>query len=151
MNKKSPFKLLVKETYFTMIRNSCGADLWRHNYALVKGSKCDLVQNGKKSCAFFVSSILKMFDLISGLHTTVLGVEKDLKQNGWQEIPISSKIPKGSILVWEKQRGHYHIGFYLGKEEAISNSQMKKCPLLHDWTFHKKRKIIRAYQHHFLQ
>jgi len=103
---------------------------------------------------FFVSSILKLFNLIKEFHFTVMGTEKDLKQSGWKRIPISAKMPKGSVLIWEKQSSsdkkkrerHYHIGFYIGEEKAVSIWAYHNFPVIHHYlTYRKARKVIGAY------
>ncbi len=145
MKKNTEIKLLKRDTYLAMIKNSCGSLLWCNNYALVNGKKRDIVHNGSTSCAFFVSSILKTFDLIKGVHVTVKGTEKDLRKSQWKEILVIPKIAPGSILVWKEQKGHSHIGFYMGNQKAISIWIYHNFPIIHHWTYNGKRKIIRAY------
>lgn len=145
--KKKDIKLLFKDTYLAVIKNSCGSIMWSNNYALVKGTKYDLVDNGDLSCAFFVSSILKMFDLISGLHITTKGLEKDLIKSGWHRITVSSYMPSGSVLIWESKGGYKHSGFYFGQKRAISIWTYHNFPIIHHWTYNNSRKIIRAYYH----
>ncbi|MGB9763354.1 MAG: hypothetical protein ACPLW7_05125 [Minisyncoccia bacterium] len=148
-------KLYKKDTYLKMIINSCGAKIWRNNYGMINNKKIDLVENGALSCAFFVTSILKIFDLISFLHLTVEGAEKDLIENNWKSIKISRNMPRGTVIIWEKQEndgkdkkqlgGHLHIGFYLGNGKAVSNSTKNGYPIIHHWTYQNSRKIIKAY------
>ena len=138
-------KLLKKDTYLAMIKNSAGSLLWRNSYAMINDKKIDIVHNGSTSCAFFVSSILKLFDLIHDIHLTVQGLEKDLQRSGWKSIPISKTIPQGSILIWEKQKGHFHSGFYLGHNKAISIWTYHNFPIIHHWLYNGERKILRAY------
>lgn len=152
-NKKLTVKVLWKNNYLSMIRKACGSDMWANGYALINGRKKDVIQNGSVACAFFICSILKIFDLIKEMHMTVQGAEKDLKECGWQRIPISSRMPIGSVLIWEKksssgkkQTAHAHIGFYMGDERAISIWVYDKCPVIHHWTYNKTRKIVRAYK-----
>ena len=127
--KKLSVKTLLRDSYLAMINNACGSIMWNNYYALVNGKREDIVHDGLSSCAFFVSSILKLFDLIEGLHLTVDGTEKDLKKSGWERISISPKMPKGSVLIWErklladkqvkKREKHYHIGFYIGDRKSV--------------------------------
>ncbi len=163
MKKEKNFKikLLKRQTFLKMLRNSCGSCLWRNNYGVINNKKVDLTENGNLSCAFFVSSILKIFNLISEIHLTVNSTEKDLINNGWQEINISKNMPQGTVLIWEKKRDynpikkrkefHSHIGFYLGQEKAISMSSENGFPIIHHYTYEKKRKIAKAYIHNFLK
>ena len=106
------------------------------------------MRNGELSCAFFVSGILKMFDLASGLHGTVDGTVKDLEKSGWQKI---DKPEIGSVIVWEGKEYddgeiHKHIGFYIGDDQAISNSTKQGFPVKHEWTFDGKRIIEAIYR-----
>lgn len=145
---------LIWETYLSVIKNSVGANLFRNFYALVNGEKRDILRNGELSCAFFVSSILRMFGLIKEVHCTVDGTVKDLKKSGWRKI----KKPKnGSILVWEAIKFpdgevHEHIGFYIGGGRAISNSASMIKPTVHHYTFGESggkptRKITATFWH----
>lgn len=153
--KKLSVKTLLKDTYLALIENACGSGIWNNYYALVNGKKEDIVHNGGTSCAFFVSSILKISDLIKELHLTVKGLEKDLKESEWQIVKVSSKMPVGSVVIWQKKSPvdkilkkwgkHYHIGFYIGNEKAVSIWAYNKYPTIHHWTYNGTRKIIRAY------
>ena len=130
---------MLNDTYLAVIKNSIGSKLFRNLYAKVGGKKIDITENGNLSCAIFVSSILVLFKLIKDVHATVNGTVRDLKESSWVEI----KKPKiGCILVWvEKDFGngrlHKHIGFYIGKEKAISNDFRRGYPTKHDWKFRK--------------
>ena len=150
--KKPAIQLLKKDTYLVMIQNAAGSQLWKNSYALVNDKKTDIVHNGNTSYAFFVSSILKLFNLIQDIHLTVRGLEKDLQKSGWRSIPISPKMPKGSVLIWEKQGGHLHTGFYIGNKKAVSIWVYHNFPIIHSWnTYSKSREIIRVYSNQFLQ
>lgn len=153
--QKVSVKILTKDTYLAMIKNACGSVMWSNNYALVNGKKEDIVHNGATSCALFVTSILKIFNLIKELHLTVKSAEKDLKESDWKEIKVSSKMPEGSVIIWEKQlpadkelrkkEKHYHIGFYIGQDKAVSLWAYHNFPVIHHWTYNGTRKIIRAH------
>lgn len=125
-------KLLIFDSYMSAIKASEGSTFFRHLYARIDGRKRDLTKSGGLSCALFVSSILIMFGLIKTRHVTVAGTLKDMRKNGWKEI---KKPRPGAVLVWEKTRGHEHMGFYIGPARAISNNSLKKVPATHHWTF----------------
>lgn len=139
----APTKILQKESYLAMIQNSVGTNMFRTLYALVDGKKQDILRQGDLSCAYFVSSILLRFSLITSVHATVDGTERDLKLSGWKHI----KAPKvGCIIVWEAAVGargelHKHIGFYIGKGNAISNDSKKGSPSVHAYTFRKVKEL----------
>jgi hypothetical protein len=152
MDKNKKITSLLKDSYLAAIKNSVRSKLFRNFYAKIDGKKKDLLRNGELSCAFFVSSILKIFDLISKTHLRVKNVVEDLKKSGWKKI----RKPKiGSVIVWERKKFgkkiHRHIGFYIKKNIAISNSYKKKTPIFHHFTFNKKRKIEAIFWHKKLE
>ncbi|MFH0852349.1 MAG: hypothetical protein V1845_01995 [bacterium] len=134
--------LLKKDTYLAFIKNSVGARAFRNSYALVGGKREDILKNGELSCAYFVSCVLKILGLINEAHSTVSGTILDMKKSGWKQI----KAPKeGSVVVWKlketKSGWHEHIGFYIGKGEAISNIDKKRTPDKHKLVVRKYREI----------
>ena len=150
-NQKTP-KIILYDSLVQTVQNSVGSNLFRNLYFHIGKKKIDVLENGNLSCAVVVSWILYIFRLISDKHTTVLGTVADLKKSGWIEV---KKPRPGAILVWEikkfKNGGkHQHIGFYIGKNQAVSNSSKKHQPTLHHWTFGIKngrpvRKIDRIF------
>mgnify|MGYP000680999262 CR=1 FL=1 len=141
MTKPKP---LFFENYFSMIKNSEGSRMFQDFFAILNGKKKNLTQKGRLSCAFFVSSILYHFSLIKAPHLTVEGTLKDMKNSGWFEI---KKPKKGCVILWEKKKGHFHLGFCLSSRKAISNSRQKRVPILHSIDFSGKRKIISFFWH----
>jgi len=142
----------IYHSYLKMIENSIGARLFQNLY-INDGTRSDAVRGGRLSCAFFVSSILNNFGLLKEPHARVESTLKDMQKFGWFEI---KKLRKGAVLLWEAQKGqfgiHKHLGFYLAKNMAISNSSKKRVPVRHHWTFGKKsnksyRRIIGIYWH----
>ena len=95
----------IKKTYLKVVENSIGSRIFQNFYVTENNRKKDILQSGKLSCAFFVSSILKIFNLIDSPHCTVDGAIKDLTKSGWREKEDYSQLPKGSILLWEKKLG----------------------------------------------
>lgn len=141
-------KLLLKESYFAMIKNSEGTRMFRDFWGKIGGKKENLTKDGQRSCAFFVSAILRHFNLIKRPHLTVNGTLNDMKKSSWLEI---KKPRKGSVILWEKKRGHYHFGFYLGDRKAVSNNREKRVPKIHHFTFNRKRKIEKIFWHRKLK
>jgi len=130
-------EILSKESYLTMIANAVGSNIFRTLYALVDGVKEDILQDGDKSCAYFVSSVLYQFKFIASPHATVSGLERDLKESGWHLVDTPHE---GDILIWESisqagDESHSHTGFYIGNEQAVSNSYKVKTPVTHHMIF----------------
>jgi len=147
--------ILKYESYLKMIKNSVGIKMFRNLYLKIDGKKIDAAKNGKYSCAFFVSNILKIWGLISEGHANVPATTKDMEKNGWKKIP-KQKAKPGDIIIWDKEKSsdksyyysptHYHNGFYIGHKKAISNSSNGKgVPVIHSWNYGGKRKIIAVY------
>jgi len=142
-NNERKITPLVFDTYLTVIKNSVGSKLFRNFYAKVNGKKTDIMRNGELSCAFYISSVLALFKFIKEIHGTVDSTVKGLKESGWRKI---DKPKIGSVLVWKKidfgdNDVHKHIGFFVGRNKAISNSYKLGYPIKHSWNFGAKRKI----------
>ena len=123
-----------------MIRNSAETRLFRTILVEENGKKKDVAQAGKQSCAFFVSSILYLFQLIDQPHAMVATTIKKMEEAGWYCI---QKPRAGSVLVWGPKKilgsVNRHIGFYRGSAQAISNDAMKGFPIPHHWTYGKRK------------
>lgn len=131
-----PRRLYFK-TYLQIIRNSVGSNMFRNFYVeTAKRGGFDALDDGDNSCAFYVSSILVIFKKISGVHGLVSRVVDDMKVSGWT---VVDKPQVGDVLVWEAEEQHdgwhEHIGFYIGKNRAISTSSSAKTPVEHDINF----------------
>lgn len=157
--RKSKFKILTYQNYLSVIKNSQNSKIFRNFYVLNNNKKRDILKNGQFSCARYVSSILKLFDLISETHTTVDGSIKDMLNNNWR--PTKKLIP-GNVLLWEEKiqvngKVHQHLGFYLNKDKAISNSSKKGVPVIRHLTYgmtkdgQPKRKIIEIFTHQIIK
>lgn len=141
-------KSVNQRTYLTTIKNSLGSRLFQHFYVNSNEKVIDVLQGGALSCAYFISSILKLFGRIPEVHTTVSGTVRAMEKFGWVEVN-QSDLQEGDVLVWgevEYADGsrHGHIGFYIGNGEAISHSAYKKVPVKHHFNFEGKRAIVRA-------
>jgi len=148
-------KLLKKKSLLAIVTNSIkGGDnfLFRNLYAKnERGEEIDILEDGKNSCAVFVSWILLALEMIKRPHATVEGVEKDLLESGWYEI---KDLKTGAVLLWESKIGqfdgllHTHIGFCVGNDEAISNdSQGRGFPWKHHYDYNGTRKVEKIYWH----
>lgn len=148
---KTKFKILSYQNYLAFIKNSIDSTAYRNFYILEKDQKKDLLENGNLSCAYFVSSVLKLFDLIKSKHLTVSGTADDLEKSGWQKTSLK-QIKPGDIIIWDKtgtSNSHWHIGFYLKQNQTISNSSKNKKIIKHHFTFNNRRKIFQVYTYNF--
>ena len=141
---RKKLKPMVLENYLTIAKMSAESPIFRKLYCKKNGRRVDILHDGDLSCAFFVSVILKCFDLISKIHTTVVGAERELELNGWRKI----KKPKpGAVIIWapkkfEDGEVHRHIGIFLGAGEAISNNNRTRSPQIHIWNNRPVEKIL---------
>ncbi len=128
---------LHKKTYLETIKNADGVRMFQHVYALVDGEEKDIAEGGNLACALFITAVLlrftsvaKNFRLITEVHMTVKGTVDDLKRNGWYEI---NEMKEGAILVWTEggENKAPHIGFYLGNNMAVSNSDKRMETVIH--------------------
>ena len=132
-NHEPEVKDLIFESYMAAIKNSLGAHTWRQYFATVDGQRQEVTRDGQLSSAYFVTSILRMFDLIKEVHLTVAKTERDLVDMGW--VQIDEPRP-GAVLVYEAQpfgdERHSHIGFCLDGQRAISHSTVERVPVEHN-------------------
>ncbi|MBI2627099.1 MAG: hypothetical protein HYW77_02535 [Parcubacteria group bacterium] len=155
---KKSIKLLIKESYIEVIKKSVGANLFQNLYAEVDGEKTDILQNGRRSCAVFVSRILFMFKLIHDLHASVYEVVRDLESSDWEK---AGKPEPGDVLVYETKKfqeegdeERNHAAFYIGSDEAVSTYYKVSQPIKHHYTYGTKdgepvRKVVAIYRYDF--
>ena len=148
-------KFLKQKSLLAIVNNSIkGGDnfLFRNLYAKdEQGKEVDILEEGRNSCAVFVSWILLALEMIKRPHATVGGVEKDLIESGWFEI---KELKPGAVLLWESKVGQYdgllhrHSGFYVGNNEAVSNSSTNSgFPVKHHYNYDGTRKFDKIYWH----
>ena len=137
-------KQLLKKSYVSMIQNSIWAKMFRNNFFVSNWKETDVLKDWADACAYFVSSILKIFGLIENVHTTVDGTVENILKYWWKEM-IWKKIQIWDILVWEEINGHKHIWFYVWNDKAVSNSSAKKQIIKHSLDYNHKRKIEKVY------
>ncbi len=137
-------RFLLKKNLLSIAKSAVGTKMFRNLYFSIGGKKIDVLRDGDLSCAFFVSFLLKMFGLVGETHTTVSGLEKDMARHGWRKI---NKPRDGAIIVYAPKKFksgeiHKHVGIYLGKEFAVSNSSKKRSPKADKWNFRPVEKIL---------
>lgn len=147
-------KILAFKNYLALIKNNIGSTAYRDVFAQINGQELNITLSGQASCAYFVSNVLKAFDLCTYQHTTVVGVEKDLLAFGWEEVP---EPVLGSVIFWERKSQPtedngvfvfgFHCGFYVGNKKAISNDPVTKVPIEHHYTYDDTRRIIKILWH----
>lgn len=155
MAEKPRLELLL--SYLKAIENSVGSNLFRNLYYRIDGKVVDVLDDGDLSCATYVTSMLYLFDLIAERHTTVVGTIKDIEKSGWYEI---TNPRKGALVLWgykkkndSTQGKHRHVGFYIDKKIAISNSSSARVVARHHPTFgtfpngEARRDILAFYWH----
>jgi hypothetical protein len=144
-------KLLAKKNYMMMVESLAKGEvhMFRNFYAEVDGQEKDILNDGKLSCGRVLSAILYLNKMIGDTHATVEGTVKDMIDSSWYEI---GELKEGAVILWEKQNGHSHIGFYIGNNEAVSNdSNGTGFPWKHHFTYNNTREIDRIYFHTSLQ
>lgn len=124
--------------------------MFRHLYIIDKDHSEDILKDGEVACAFYVTSILKLYNLIDEIHTTVDGTLKALRKSQWKEVSLVD-MQAGDILVWDHQGEHAHIGFAISHNRAISNSSTKHTPVSHSFDFAGTREVITVLRHGLLR
>jgi hypothetical protein len=152
---KRKFEYLRPESYLVMIKNSVGTKMFRTFYVKdEKGRTTDILKNGDLSCPVFVCHILLAFGLIQKSHFTVARTVDDLVESGFKKVTVKAMKP-GDVIVWAAHKGrtgyHTHIGFFVGKDRAISNSSKKREVAKHHYTYGGKREISAVYRPNWAQ
>jgi hypothetical protein len=152
-NKKMKVKPLFLKTLLSVVQKSVGTKMFQTIWAEVGGAKKDITEGGNISCAFYVSGVLAMFDLIDRVHATVSGTIKAMEETGWKKTKV---LAPGVVIMWgPAQDGNFnnnHLGFCLDETTAISNIWQKKVPMKHHITFGSAksknyRPILAIYTH----
>ncbi|MCB9809521.1 hypothetical protein H6771_00910 [Candidatus Peribacteria bacterium] len=148
---RTVWRRLQQQNYLAAIRNSLGSrqyqDVWLEN-----DTQCvNVTEAGIISCAWYASSLLVLHGVLQSVHGTVEGTEWELRERcDLLPAPYSALQP-GDILLWEAVHfpnggRHAHIGFFVGEEQAISNSARTRVPALHHWTYEGTRAITAVYR-----
>lgn len=163
------FRIKKLKSLLAIVGNSVkGGDnyLFRNLYVDENDKEIDILENGRNSCAVFVSWILYLMNStlefekkprwIQFTHATVYSMEKDMIAHGWYEI---KELKSGAVIIWEKLSADKgllgnknveftHIGFCVSKTEAISNdSKGHGFPWKHHITHNNTRRIEKIYWH----
>ncbi len=143
MPKKSKLQLVFSDNYLALIKNSVGSALFKNCYAEIENKRLDLTKNGKFSCAYFVSFVLKYFDLIKKGHLTVDGLIRDMSSSNWikRKYHNLKSVKEGSVLLWEEVDSNKHVGFYIGKGRAISTNPKTGKVAIHSFNYGGKRNV----------
>ncbi|MBX4188051.1 MAG: hypothetical protein KW793_02860 [Candidatus Doudnabacteria bacterium] len=143
------FKYLPDRSFVTVIKNSVGSKMFRSFLVEKNGKQFDVLKKGSLSCAYYASTILKMFGLIDKMHFTVGKTVNDLIKCGAVKVNVKSLKP-GDVLIWVSKNvssgQHNHIGFFIGNGNAVSNSESKKEITRHHVTFKGTRDIEVAFR-----
>lgn len=128
-------RLALYKSYMSAVKNSAGSRFFRNLYYVEKDGRVpEVLQNGNLSCAYFVSTILRHFDLIGKWRVGVDEVVEEMKRYGWTAVVTPRP---GDVIVWGKKcfkkskKCHKHVGFIIGKGRAVSNSSGRKYPAIH--------------------
>jgi len=137
-----PIVLNDEKNYLHMIKNSVGSNMFRNLYVIdEQGNQFDATENGNKSCAIYVTAILKLFDKIDRLHSTASGTYKYISSSiNWSK---TDKPIMGDLVFWDKTDSSTgHVGFFLDNNTAISNIDSTGNPQNHMLTMHDGRKPL---------
>ena len=100
------------------------------------GEVKDILGDGEYSCAFFVSSVLYLFQTISKSVSTVKSLKELIDASDvWKSVSLG-EIQSGDVIFWEKTKfddgsENAHVGFVLNKEEAVSTDYKTKMVTRH--------------------
>lgn len=118
---------LYYESLLAMVRNSVGSRLFNTFYVqLSDGTTIDAFDDGKASCAAFVSGLLVMAGKLDGFHGTVDQTVAGLEKTQWGQLSSVQlqTVKPLDVLVWEAVQlegtDYRHIGFAIGEMAGLS-------------------------------
>lgn len=116
---------LRRRTLIYIANNSIGSKMWSKSFILDSdGNVHDLYEDGNLSCAYHISTTLKMCELWQ--NQAVANVDSlvaKLPQNGWSEINLPRP---GALVIYGENKLHRawatkHVGIIINDTEAVSN------------------------------
>lgn len=123
--------LALSESLKVILERSVGSSLFRTLYGERGDVLEDVINDGDLACAFFVSTLLSMFGLLSrGVHTTVTKTLQDMLVSDWNETTHPEAL---AVVLWKEKMGsdgkpHFHIGICTDDTFAIEHSAVTKSP-----------------------
>ncbi len=147
-------KVLRKKTYLKILENSVGNKMFNSLFVEFQNTKevKDILEDGEFSCAAFVSSVLYLSGAVSRACATVKSLREIFQKNDkWKKV-APGDIEAGDVLFWEKikfENGSEapHVGFALGKDEAVSTNYKKKAVDRHPIISGNGRKLEEVYRY----
>ncbi len=124
-------QFLLHKNLMHAVQAAVGTEIFRHTYVLNKqsGEIIDTMQDGRVSCAYFVSGMLSLFMMIDHAHSTVPTTVQKMEENGWFKI---DQPRPGAVVHWPADaEGHQHLGFYISEHVYISNYSEEGRPQTH--------------------
>lgn len=142
-------KPLFFKSYIELIKNSENSTLFKSFYwEKDDWTVFDILDDWDLSCAFYVSSILKIFNLVNDVHLTVNSTIKDMFDNWWKETEVWN-LPIWSVILWNEREFddwvHTHVWFYLWDWFAISNDLITKQIKKHSYNYDSTRNISKVF------
>lgn len=129
--EEEEYPLVLRESLLAVLEGSVGTSMFRTLYRAKDETLDDVINDGDLACAFYVSTILSMFELIDrGVHTTVKVTLEDMEESDWQRTdkPQALAVVLWGVKMGDDGRPHYHIGFCVDEETAIEHSAVTKSP-----------------------
>lgn len=137
----------VQKNLAHLIKTSVGVDLFSRLYVTDRdGDELEVTESGQLSCALFASSLLSLVGRIDHPHATVTSTIKAMTDSGkWS---VTDDPRAGDVIEWGVgEAGHSHIGFVLGDNLAVSNSEAQRQPVQHDFVMSDGRAPVRFWRY----
>lgn len=147
MEKPKPVRD-YKRTLLSMVEGSVGSGIFKSFWVETpEEGSFDSMDNGRLSCAFYVSGMLSILGLCDGVHGTVNSTIADLVESGWQQVDEPTP---GDIVHWvpntDEETILQHIGFYVGENSCISNDWQTGTPQKHALDYDSRRIVKAVYR-----
>lgn len=134
------FRIALLDFYLKTIRESIHAPEYRALFGRNMSRLAAAAHEGGGAGAFFVSSILALFNLTKGgIHMSVDTLESSLLASEWGK---AKEMRPGAVIVWAANQPFCsrigqsrRIGFCIGNNQAVSLDERELVPRAHHWKF----------------
>lgn len=128
-------RLLARASLIAVVRGAVGTDMFRSLYVAGGSGPMDVLEDGRLSCAFFVSSVLNAV------------VEKTIAKMGEAGWVLAEVASLGCVTRWPILDSNEHIGFCVANDTFVSNSSSLRSPQIHGSSLPDGREPIAYYRH----
>lgn len=112
------------------LHKELGSTAYRHYFQVnTAGETADVVRDGDRACALFVSRVLHRQSLLRCPHVRIASTLACMTASGWER-DTAERV--GDVVVWDDAASEtQHMGIVVGNGLFVSNSSNRGRPVVH--------------------